>query len=306
MTMGSVPSTDNRSKSVFTRKKFNESYELGEQIGVGSFAVVNKCYRKNDSAEFAVKILNKYFLSDKELIGLRNEIKILRKIAHKNIIKLIDVFDDGQNVFMVLELCNGKDLFDEIVSTKQKHFSEKKSAEIIHALSSGLQHLHEKGAIHRDIKPENVLFGLDGTVKIADFGLAHFCRTSSDESSENASISYESSLLYTTCGSSHYVAPEILAHKGYGNKCDTWSIGVILYILLVGYQPFYAESVCAIYKLIENGKYNFDSNRWDNISDGAKDLVACLLEVDVTKRYSANDIQCHPWIIKNIQSNQKA
>eukprot|EP00483_Globobulimina_turgida_P000335 UN00335 len=301
--MGSVSSNDNFSKPSFNRKNFNEFYELGKKIGVGSFATVNKCYRKNDSAEFAVKIINKYFLSHKELIGLRNEIQILRKISHKNVIKLIDVFDDGQTVFMVLELCNGKDLFDEIVSSKQKHFSEKKSAEIIHALAHGLQHLHEQGVAHRDLKPENILFGLDGTIKITDFGLARFFRKLSNESSENSSqniFGYESTLLYTSCGSSHYVAPEVLANNGYDNKCDIWSVGVILYILLVGYQPFNAKSVCAIYKLIAKGDYNFDSNRWDNISDEAKNLVTCLLEVDVTKRYSANDIQCHPWIKKNI------
>eukprot|EP00483_Globobulimina_turgida_P006544 UN06554 len=176
--MGSVSSTklsfDNNSDSLLHRKNFNELYEEGKEIGVGSFASVHACYRKSDNAKFAVKSINKDYLTERELIGLRDEIQILKKISHKNVIKLVDVFDDGKIVSMVLELCNGKDLFDEIVSCEKNHFCEHKSAEIIYTLSGALQHLHENAVVHRDMKPENILFGMDGTIKITDFGLAHY------------------------------------------------------------------------------------------------------------------------------------
>eukprot|EP00483_Globobulimina_turgida_P002873 UN02878 len=186
-------------------------------------------------------------------------------------------------------MCNDKDLFEQMVASKQKHFSERKAAQIIYALSKALQHLHNNGVIHRDIKPQNILFGLDGTIKISDFGLARFYQRLNASDADSA---YQSVLLHTTCGTPRYVAPEVLSNNGYDNKSDLWSVGVILYLLLAGDQPFKSESVYEIYELIVNGKYDFDSARWHNISEGAKDLVTCLLQVDPAKRYSAKDIEC--------------
>eukprot|EP01083_Nonionella_stella_P018957 52749_1 len=311
--MGSVTSSniDNNLLKLPQKKNFIEQYELGSEIGTGSFATVHKCYKKNESKDvieqsdtqsFAVKVINKWYLSDKELLGLRNEIQILKKISHKNIIKLIDIFDDGKYVSMVLELCHGKDLFDEIVSAENKCFPEQKAAEIIYSLSNALQHLHDNGIIHRDIKPENILFGIDGTIKLTDFGLAHFYNDKMF--SEDTKQSYEDTIVYTSCGTPHYVAPEVLANKGYNNKADIWSLGVILYILLVGYQPFAGNSVNDVYRLIANGDYNFNSKRWENVSESAKNLIKCLLEVDVNKRYSAKDIKFHPFIIKHMKSDK--
>ncbi len=167
-----------QSNTNWQSRHFSDHYNLGTRIGKGSFASVNKCTIKTDTSpnprEYAVKIINKQYLSQRELIGLHDEIKILQRISHKNIIKLIDVCNDKKTVSMVLELCNGKDLFDEIVSSKNNHFSEHKSAEITYSLSNALKYIHNNGIIHRDIKPENILFGMDGVVKITDFGLAKY------------------------------------------------------------------------------------------------------------------------------------
>jgi len=311
--MGSVTSSkisfvnnNNTDSPLHHRKNFNDLYDLGIEIGVGSFASVNECFRKSDLKEYAVKIINKRYLTDKELIGLRDEIQILKKIHHKNIIKLIDVFDDGKNVSMVLELCHNKDLFDEIVSSQHNHFTEEKSSNIIYTLSNALQYLHENYIVHRDLKPENILIGKDGNIKITDFGLAHFNNNIdidniseiSDNTNISSSSSYDSMYMDTCCGTPHYVAPEIITKNEYNYKCDMWSLGVILYIMLVGYQPFNANSLNAIYKLIAKGKYNFNSKRWNDISDDGKDLVTKLLQTDPKKRFDSNDIKHHPFITK--------
>ena len=191
---------------------FSDLYELGPEIGVGSFAAVHKCHRKEDpTQEFAVKIINKRYLSTKELSGLRDEIAILKKVSHRNVIALVDVFDDGKKVFMVLELCDGKDLFDEIVSSKRNQFCERRAAQIMYSLSNALQYLHSHRVVHRDLKPENILFGMDGTLKITDFGLAHY---SWSGEKENVEFSVDGDVVMSTCcGTPHYVAPEIISKK---------------------------------------------------------------------------------------------
>eukprot|EP01083_Nonionella_stella_P176375 616856_1 len=292
--MGSVSSTkltfDSDDPETFLhRKDFNELYELGEEIGVGSFASVHRCFRRSDSKEFAVKNIKKDYLTERELIGLRDEIQILRKTSHRNIITLIDVFDDGRLVSMVLELCDGKDLFDEIVSSAENRFSEAKAAEITLTLSTSLQYLHDNGVVHRDLKPENILYALDGTLRITDFGLAHY----------TTDLVEDTVAMETCCGTPHYVAPEIITKNKYNHKCDLWSLGVILYIMLVGYQPFNASSLNQIYELISKGKYELESTRWNCVSKEAKQLVKGLLEVDPNKRYSAREIKYNPWIIKH-------
>eukprot|EP01083_Nonionella_stella_P162497 533537_1 len=275
----------NTPEAILHAKSFNDLYNLGEEIGGGSFAVVSKCIRKSNSLSFAAKIINKRYLSTKEIIGLKNEIAILRKLSHKNVIKLIDVFDDGKIVSMVLELCNGKDLFDEIVSSPENHFSEHKSAEIVYTLSNTLHYLHQNGIVHRDVKPENILFGMDGTIKLTDFGLAFYDHSLSDNNK------WKDKYMETTCGTPHYVAPEVITQNEYNFMCDLWSLGVILWIMLVGYQPFNANTLHGIYKLIAKGKCNWKSKRWNNISTGAQYLVKCLLTVDPEKRYSPKDIR---------------
>eukprot|EP00483_Globobulimina_turgida_P006485 UN06495 len=206
-------------QSAKKERKFTNFYDSGKEIGVGTFASVCKCRRKSDSSEFAVKITNKQYLTTKELMGLKNEIEILKRISNKNVIKLIDVFDDGQNVLLVLELCGSSDLYDTIVFAKNSHFSEKKSAKVVYDLCNALQHLHKNGIVHRDLKPENILINSDGTPKITDFGLAysysdHFDHTISKNHASSSSISsvtsYSSTVMHTCWGTPYYVAPEVI------------------------------------------------------------------------------------------------
>eukprot|EP01084_Bolivina_argentea_P131188 231597_1 len=153
---------------------FNDIYRLSTKLGHGAFAVVHKCYRRSDKKPFAVKIIKKKLLKPKELQSIKDEIQILKNISHPNIINLIDSFDGENTVYMVLELCDNNDLFNALVASKHTRFTEQKAAEIIYTLSNALRYLHQNFIVHRDMKPENILFGLDGTIKISDFGLAHF------------------------------------------------------------------------------------------------------------------------------------
>eukprot|EP01083_Nonionella_stella_P064350 167619_1 len=293
-------SKSSKSKRMFVdrpvlNKRFHEAYDIFEEIGLGTFASVHRCARKSDSTQLAAKTIHKKYLNDKELMGLMHEITILKQISHPNIVSLTDVFDDGNDVCLVLELCDGKDLFDAIVETRSTGgLSEARSAQIIFELCNALQYLHSNGVIHRDLKPENILLTVNGTVKLSDFGLAHSALSSSD--------SFECIVTNTCCGTPHYVAPEILKHQFYNYKVDLWSLGVILYLMLVAIQPFKAKTLSEIYRLIVKGRYDFESKRWNYISHEAKDLIRCLLRVDPKKRYNSQDIKCHPWIILSNQT----
>jgi len=284
---------------------FSDIYELGPEIGVGSFAAVHQCHRKDDPLQqFAVKIINKRFLSNKEMVGLRDEIAILEKVSHRNVIGLVDVFDDGKKVFMVLELCDGKDLFDAIVCSKNNQFTEHRAALIVWSLSNALRYLHSHGVVHRDLKPENILFGVDGTLKITDFGLAH---STWPGEGENVTLSMDGEVVMTTCcGTPHYVAPEIISKNEYTSKVDVWSLGVILFVMLVGYQPFNGESLPDIYKLIASGSYSFSSRRWLSVSKEAKQLIASMLAVDPKKRLDAAGVLSHCWIRKHVADSPQS
>eukprot|EP00485_Elphidium_margaritaceum_P003987 CAMPEP_0202687004 /NCGR_PEP_ID=MMETSP1385-20130828/2726_1 /ASSEMBLY_ACC=CAM_ASM_000861 /TAXON_ID=933848 /ORGANISM="Elphidium margaritaceum" /LENGTH=326 /DNA_ID=CAMNT_0049341709 /DNA_START=77 /DNA_END=1057 /DNA_ORIENTATION=+ len=304
----SSSSSSNLSSSLRHPKNFNELYELGPEVGSGSFAAVKKCSRRSDGESFAVKVINKRYMSEKELLGLRDEIQILRKLNdHAHVIKLHDVFDNGKHVFMVLELCQKRDLFDALIASPDNVFSERKAAQIVYDIAHGLQYLHSHFVVHRDLKPENILFGHDGKIKISDFGLAHQemdDAAAADSSPSSSSLTTLSDVLMDTCcGTPHYVAPEVINKCVYTYKCDYWSLGVVLYIMLVGYQPFNASNLYGIYKLILKGGYNFKSRRWDNVSDSAKDLVRQLMCVDPDKRIEWKQLERHPWIVQHVMPN---
>eukprot|EP01084_Bolivina_argentea_P007418 13930_1 len=287
-----------KTQSKKSKKKFKHFYDLGQAIGSGTYATVFQCWRKSDSSEFAVKIINKKYLTNRELIGLEQEVEILQQVSHENIIKLIDVFDDikRHKVYLVLELCDGVDLFDQIVYAKKNRLSEKQSAKIVYNLCNALEYLHDNGIVHRDIKCENILMNCDGTPRITDFGLAFsqcyinganaMLTDHSSDSSTLSTSSISSVTMSTCCGTPNYVAPEIIAGNFYDSKCDMWSLGVILFVMLSGCQPFTADSLKHIYDAIVKGKYSFRNKRWNKISNEAKDLVKCLLNTDPRDRYS--------------------
>eukprot|EP01083_Nonionella_stella_P011551 32778_1 len=271
------------------RRKFSDYYLKGKHLGTGTFSTVKRCTRKSDKKEFAVKIIDKRHLSGREILGLKDEIYILKSISSPHVVQMIDVFDDGRRVQMVLELAEGGDLFDKIIKAPKRHLKEHQVAYITYTIANSLKYLHNHYVIHRDLKPENILFTSDNVLKVTDFGVAHYL---SNPPSEH--------IMHTCCGTPHYVAPEVLEHSEYTNEVDLWSLGVIVYLMLSGIQPFNHHSIHAMYGLIKKGEYKFTSPYWDNISDGAKDLVEKLLIVDTKKRYNVHDVMCHPWILKYV------
>jgi len=260
-------------------------YNLGNEIGRGGFSVVYHAEKKKNGEEFAVKKIEKKKVEGDDIKLLRREIQIMKKLDHPNILKLFEVYEDDDSFYLVMELVKGKELFDKIV--ERGMYSESDAANIVSQVVSAVEYLHDSGIAHRDLKPENLLVEgeeEESKVKIADFG---FAKSFGGETGEK---------LMTSCGSPGYVAPEILTAESYDKSVDMWSVGVILYILLSGYPPFYADSAPALFKKIMDVKYDFDDSVWDDISDTAKDLIRNLLVKDPNKRYNARQCLEHAWI----------
>merc|ERR1719482_1274387 len=209
------------------------------------------------------------------------------QISHDNVISLVEVFDEPKKMNLVMELVTGGELFDKIVA--KGSFNEKEAATTMATLCGALKYLHAKDIVHRDLKPENILLSdksADAVIKVADFGLARMVKNKD--------------MMKTACGTPGYVAPEVLQNKGYSSGAvDLWSAGVILYILLCGFPPFYEEELPALFDQILKGRYDFPSPWWDNISEDAKDLVKRMLTVDPKKRATAKDVLSHRWICGN-------
>lgn len=252
-------------------------------LGEGAFGEVRKGTRKSNGQEVAVKIMNKKTLTKEDIVALQTEVEILTQVDHPNVVKLFEVYEDAHKFYMVLELMTGGELFDRVV--EKDHFSEQEAANTIRPIVDALRYCHTMGVVHRDLKPENLLYASkdkDSIIKIADFGLARFFMSNE--------------LMMTQCGTPGYVAPEILEGKGYDQGVDFWSVGIILYILLCGFPPFYDEDTLKLYELIKRAKFEFPSPYWDDVSDSAKDLIKRLLCVDPKRRLKAEEILAHPWM----------
>ncbi|KNC49463.1 CAMK/CAMK1 protein kinase [Thecamonas trahens ATCC 50062] len=258
------------------------------EIGSGTFATVRRCRHRESGNVYAVKIISKKSLVDKDHVMLQTEVDVLRNVSHESCVKMYDCYESKHHIYMVLELCTGGELFDQIV--ERGHFSEADAAVTMTQIFSALEYLHARNIVHRDLKPENVLCatkqseGVTPVVKIADFGLSKV-------------VGHETTLK-TACGSPSYVAPEVLSqsYNGYTDEVDLWSAGVIMYILLCGFPPFYSEDTPELFEQIQQGRFDFPSPYWDSISDSAKDLVNNLLVVDPDQRLSAVEALQHPWI----------
>ncbi|XP_021251953.1 serine/threonine-protein kinase DCLK2 isoform X2 [Numida meleagris] len=260
-----------------------EKYKVGKVIGDGNFAVVKECIERSTGKEFALKIIDKAKCCGKEHL-IENEVSILRRVKHPNIIMLIEEMDTPTELYLVMELVKGGDLFDAITSSTK--YTERDGSAMVYNLASALKYLHGLNIVHRDIKPENLLVCeyADGTksLKLGDFGLATVVEGP----------------LYTVCGTPTYVAPEIIAETGYGLKVDIWAAGVITYILLCGFPPFRSENNLQedLFDQILVGKLEFPSPYWDNITDSAKELISLMLHVNTEVRYTAAQILSHPWV----------
>ncbi|KAF6724489.1 Serine/threonine-protein kinase DCLK2 [Oryzias melastigma] len=261
----------------------NEKYKVGKVIGDGNFAVVKECVERATGQEFALKIIDKARCCGKEHL-IENEVAVLRRVRHPSIIQLIEVDETPTQLFLVMELVKGGDLFDAITSSTK--YSERDASAMVYNLAGAIKYLHRMNIVHRDIKPENLLVCEypDGTksLKLGDFGLATVVEGP----------------LFTVCGTPTYVAPEIIAETGYGLKVDIWAAGVITYILLCGFPPFRSENNVQeeLFDQILRGKLEFPSPDWDTISLPAKMLISQMLQVNVDARFTAEEVLSHPWV----------
>lgn len=261
-----------------------EEYDLLEQLGEGNFAKVRKARHNKTKKEVAVKMIDKRkIVSDrKQLISLFNEIVIMRNVQHPNIIKLLEVYETDDKLCLIMQLVTGGELFDRIAELGS--YSERDASLTMLSLLRAIKYLHDKGIVHRDLKPENLLYESQDPISpimVSDFGLSK--------------VMNEECMMQTCCGTPSYVAPEILKRTGYGPEVDIWSLGVVLFVLLCGYPPFYDENQNALFSQILAGSFEFLSPYWDPISDLAKDLIRHMICVDPQTRYSAAQALKHPW-----------
>jgi calcium-dependent protein kinase len=276
---------------LMTKDSLTDYYKIIRIIGEGGFGKVYEVQNKETSQFYACKKVSKVNVIDLE--KFRNEISIMSKADHPNIVKLYEIYESNRSLYLIMELCRGGELFKRIThrALKKNMYTEKDAAEIIQQIVSAVEYCHNNGICHRDLKPENVLYLNDddesnNPLKIIDFGLSkHF----------------KISKLSSRVGSVHYVSPEVLAHS-YTEKCDIWSCGVLLYLLLSGSLPFHGQEESEIFAKIKSFNYKMDNDLWKNISEEAKDLIRHML-VKEEDRYSAKEVLAHPWF--NIVNNYK-
>lgn len=266
-------------------KAIREDFHFKQVLGTGAFSEVILAESKRCAGEFyAVKCINKRSIKGKEET-LENEIDVLRRLKHENIVQLMDVYEDKSFKYLVMQLVTGGELFDRIV--EKGNYTEKDASQLIKQVLEAVDYMHDKGVVHRDLKPENLLYysaAEDSKIMISDFGL---------------SKTAESGIMATACGTPGYVAPEVLAQQPYDKEVDVWSIGVISYILLCGYPPFYDENDSELFRQILKGYYEFDSPYWDDISESAKDFIRRLMCKQVSMRITCKQALTHQWICGN-------
>jgi calcium-dependent protein kinase len=263
-----------------------EKYKVNpREIGHGHYGVVRKCVNRETGVEYAIKSIKKSKVG--RLESLIREINILRTVHHPNILSLVDVYEDEKFLHLVTELCTGGELFDRIIAktnSEEGRFTEQDAAKLVQQILSAIEYCHNVHNIcHRDLKPENFLFKTsseDAELKVIDFGLSRF-----DDMEEH---------MHTRVGTPYYIAPEVL-QRDYDKACDMWSIGVITYILLCGFPPFYGNSDQEIFMSIQRGVYDYPSPEWDSISDDAKDFIDSLLKKDPSERPTASEAAAHRW-----------
>jgi calcium-dependent protein kinase len=266
-------------------------------LGVGHHGSVRQCIHRQTGMRYAVKSICKTDPSVK-VPGLVREISLLKEMKHKSIIQLVDVYEDADYVHLVTELCHGGELFERIVQKSSAPgtgcFSEQESARILYQILNAVLYMQQHNVVHRDIKPENILFETKDEashIKIIDFGLA---RKHYGELGEPP--------MQTIVGTPYYIAPDVL-QKSYDKSCDMWSIGVIAYILLVGYPPFNGNDNKEVYSAVRSGTYCFPMEDWQHISIGAQNFIAALLRKDPLKRMTVEKALRHPWLLKNLPPN---
>lgn len=294
------PSGENiKIKNLITKveTKVEDNYRILNKLGKGSFGSVFKVLHITTGIIRAMKVIKKESLAyqDDDQTFLK-EIEILIATDHPNIIKIYEYYSDDINYYLITEFVSGGELYETISSWKT--FDEEKAAYIFTQIVSAINYLHSKKIVHRDIKPENMLVenkvkGENNNeminIKLIDFGTCNYLA--------------DGKTLSLKVGSPYYIAPEVLK-RNYNEKCDIWSCGVILYIMLVGFPPFSGTNTKELLENVEKGIYSLSTPEWSKVSKEAKDVVAKMLEVDYPKRLSAQAVLEHPWMIKAKQANK--
>ncbi|XP_065160791.1 calcium/calmodulin-dependent protein kinase type II alpha chain isoform X2 [Atheta coriaria] len=264
--------------------RFSDNYDLKEELGKGAFSVVKRCVQKSTGLEFAAKIINTKKLSARDFQKLEREARICRKLQHPNIVRLHDSIQEENFHYLVFDLVTGGELFEDIVA--REFYSEADASHCIQQILESVNHCHQNGVVHRDLKPENLLLASKAkgaAVKLADFGLA-------------IEVQGEQQAWFGFAGTPGYLSPEVLKKEPYGKPVDIWACGVILYILLVGYPPFWDEDQHRLYAQIKAGAYDYPSPEWDTVTPEAKNLINQMLTVNPGKRITAAEALKHPWI----------
>ncbi|XP_026524510.1 calcium/calmodulin-dependent protein kinase type II subunit delta isoform X1 [Notechis scutatus] len=270
--------------STATCTRFTDEYQLFEELGKGAFSVVRRCLKITTGQEYAAKIINTKKLSARDHQKLEREARICRLLKHPNIVRLHESISEEGFHYLVFDLVTGGELFEDIVA--REYYSEADASHCIQQILESVNHCHLNGIVHRDLKPENLLLASKSkgaAVKLADFGLA-------------IEVQSEQQAWFGFAGTPGYLSPEVLRKDPYGKPVDMWACGVILYILLVGYPPFWDEDQHRLYQQIKAGAYDFPSPEWDTVTPEAKDLINKMLTINPAKRINASEALKHPWI----------
>ncbi|KAK3730270.1 hypothetical protein QZH41_016452, partial [Actinostola sp. cb2023] len=271
--------------NISLEKSFGDQYELQSELGKGAFSVVYKCSSKTSGIDYAVKVLDIRNMSEKDSHKIEREVKICRRLTHPNIVRLHSNIKTDSNYYLIFDLVTGGELFEDIVA--REYYSETDASHCIQQVLQSVHHLHELHVVHRDLKPENLLLASKergAIVKLADFGLA-------------IEVPDNSPAWFGLAGTPGYLSPEVLKKEPYGRAVDVWACGVILYILLVGYPPFWDDDKEKLYMQIKAGSYDYPSPEWDSVTKEAKDLIDKMLIIDPRRRITASEALKHPWIV---------
>uniref|UniRef100_A0A8C8S903 calcium/calmodulin-dependent protein kinase n=1 Tax=Pelusios castaneus TaxID=367368 RepID=A0A8C8S903_9SAUR len=250
----------------------------------GAFSVVRRCVKLCSGHEYAAKIINTKKLSARDHQKLEREARICRLLKHSNIVRLHDSISEEGFHYLVFDLVTGGELFEDIVA--REYYSEADASHCIQQILEAVLHCHQMGVVHRDLKPENLLLASKckgAAVKLADFGLA-------------IEVQGDQQAWFGFAGTPGYLSPEVLRKEAYGKPVDIWACGVILYILLVGYPPFWDEDQHKLYQQIKAGAYDFPSPEWDTVTPEAKNLINQMLTINPAKRITAHEALKHPWV----------
>ncbi|XP_031731145.1 calcium/calmodulin-dependent protein kinase type II subunit gamma isoform X11 [Anarrhichthys ocellatus] len=270
--------------TVVTSTRFTDEYQLFEELGKGAFSIVRRCVKKSTGQEYAAKIINTKKLSARDHQKLDREARICRLLKHPNIVRLHDSISEEGFHYLVFDLVTGGELFEDIVA--REYYSEADASHCINQILESVSHIHQHDIVHRDLKPENLLLASKmkgAAVKLADFGLA-------------IEVQADQQAWFGFAGTPGYLSPEVLRKDPYGKPVDIWACGVILYILLVGYPPFWDEDQHKLYQQIKAGAYDFPSPEWDTVTPEAKNLINQMLTINPAKRITADQAIKHPWV----------